>query len=209
MRRITSTLTAPAVSRRRVAIVATFAAFASAAGLGTSAQASASEPRKASPGFGWFEPSRAPAGWKHVRLLSGGAVLSYPASLGRIHSDAASVSFGTHDRSGRILVYLNVTPKQGNESLANWPAFRIRHNRGESDAVHEDGHAVGLWFIGGKGSCVIDHYETRVKVNSYREIACFVRGRTTASVIVATALRSRWARAATLLERAVESYRVN
>ena len=54
-----------------------------------------------------------------------------------------------------------------------------------------------------------DDYLTGVKVHHYREIACFVQGRTTASVVVAAALESNWTRAAPLLERAVEAYRVS
>jgi hypothetical protein len=112
------------------------------------------------------------------------------------------------DSSGRILVYLNATPKQNNERLTTWPAFRLRHNRDESDSVRKDAHAFGLPFIGGKGSCVIDDYYSRVKVHHYREIACFVQGESTASVVVAAALQSDWTRAAAMLERAVSAYRV-
>ena len=54
---------------------------------------------------------------------------------------------------------------------------------------------------------MIDDYLSRVHVHHYREIACFVQGRTKASVIVAAALDSEWTRAAPLLERAVSAYR--
>lgn len=160
-------------------------------------------------GFSWFEPAQAPAGWKRSSLPSGGAILSYPASLSRVRSDSTSISFGRTDSSGRVLVYLNVTPEQAAEHLATWPTFRIEHNRRESKDVHEDARAFGLAFIGGSGSCVMDDYVTRgVHANHYREVACFVRGSTTSSVIVAAALRSQWTRNARLLERAVESYQV-
>jgi hypothetical protein len=53
---------------------------------------------------------------------------------------------------------------------------------------------------------VIDDYLTRLEIH-YREIACFVQGRTAASVVVAAALQSEWARAAPVLERAVAAYR--
>lgn len=105
-------------------------------------------------------------------------------------------------------IYLNVTPKQGDERLRTWPAFRLDHARDEDDAVHADGRALGLHFVGGAaGSCVMDDYLTRVKVNHYREIACFVQGRRAASVLVAAALESDWKQAAPLLERAVSAYR--
>jgi hypothetical protein len=93
--------------------------------------------------------------------------------------------------------------------LSDWPDFRIHHNRGESKAVHEDARAVGLSFLGGKGSCVIDHYTTRFKDNHYREIACFVQGHSKATVVVAAALESRWPHVAKLLERAVSAYRAS
>ena len=83
----------------------------------------------------------------------------------------------------------------------------MAHNRGEDKTVQEDAHAVGLPFFGGVGSCVIDHYITKFHANHYREIACFVQGRTTASVIVAAALESDWPQAAPVLERAVSVYR--
>jgi hypothetical protein len=42
----------------------------------------------------------------------------------------------------------------------------------------------------------------------YREVACFVQGQTTASVIVAAALVSEWPRYAPQLIRAIESWQV-
>jgi hypothetical protein len=157
--------------------------------------------------FRWLVPAAAPAGWKHLRLPATGAILAYPPSLAPIHGDKFSVSVARVDRKGRVHVYLNATPKQGDERLDNWVAFRIAHNRAESKAVHEEAYATGLAFLDGKGSCVIDTYTTRHKANHYREIACFVQSKRSASVIVAAALRSDWASAAPLLERAVSAYR--
>ena len=157
--------------------------------------------------FRWLVPAAAPAGWKHLALPSGGAVLSYPPSLAPIHADSASVSVAKKDASGTILVYLNATGQQGAENLSNWPAYRISHNRDESDAVHQHAAGVGLRFLGAVGSCVIDDYFSRVHVHHYREIACFVQGRTQAGVVVAAALQSKWAQAAPLLERAISAYR--
>jgi hypothetical protein len=134
-------------------------------------------------------------------------VLWYPPSLAPIHGDAASVSVAKRDKSGRVLMYLNSTPRQGAESLGNFPRFRIAHNQIESRAVHRDAAAIGLPFLDAVGSCVIDHYTTRYHANHYHEIACLVRGRTTTSVIVAAALESEWTRAKALLERAISAYR--
>jgi len=167
------------------------------------AAASAANPRP----FRWLVPAPAPAGWKHASPPTGDAVLAYPPSLSLIHGDRASVSAAKRDKAGRVLVYLNSTPKQGAESLTNWTHFRIEHNQGESKDVHRDAGAVGLAFLDGVGSCVIDHYTTRYHANHYREIACYVQGPTRASVIVAAALESEWTHALPLLERAVSAYR--
>jgi hypothetical protein len=157
--------------------------------------------------FRWLVPAPAPSGWKHRSLSSGGATLAYPPSLAPIRGDVGSVTVQRKDASGRVLVYLNATPRQGSETLTNWPAFRIAHNRAEDKTVQEDARAVGLPFYAGVGSCVIDHYITKFHANHYREIACFVQGRTAASVIVAAALESEWPRAVALLQRAVAAYR--
>jgi hypothetical protein len=195
----------PSLSGRRAAVVGTLTlaalAFSSLCIDVTSASPAAPGP------FRWFTPARAPSGWKQASLPSVGAVLSYPPSLQPTRGDTGAISVAEKDARGRILVYLNATPKQGDERLNTWPQYRLQHNRGESDAVHEDARAFGLPFVGGTGSCVIDDYLTRVKVNHYREIACFVQGPGTASVLVASALQSAWTREAALLEQAVDAYR--
>ncbi|HLX19922.1 MAG TPA: hypothetical protein VKR23_07200 [Gaiellaceae bacterium] len=157
--------------------------------------------------FAWFKATAAPDTWKHASPPSGGAVMWYPPSLVRLKSDSASVSAAQKDTSGRILVYLNATPRQGAEQLATWAAFRIDHNRAEDSRVRLHAQVTGLRFqAGARGSCVIDDYTTRTIVNHYEEIACFVQGRTSASVIVAAALQSDWARALPDLERAVSAF---
>ena len=178
------------------------AVFAPAAFL---AVADAAGARVAS--FRWFAATAAPATWRHHALPSGGAILSYPATFAS-GNDTDGVSRERLDRHGTVLVYLDVTPKQGPESLRDWPSYRLRVVRGESNDVHEDGHAFGLSFRGGRGTCVLDDYRTRVENHHYREIACFVGGRRHASVLIAAALESQWTRAVKTLERAVDAYRV-
>jgi hypothetical protein len=128
----------------------------------------------------------------------------------QIPGDGYSVSTALRDRSGQVtLVYLNAGPKTGLERMSNWPSFRLDHLREErARAVHEEGRASGLPFRGGKGSCVMDDYVTPRKNHHYREVACFVQGRTTASVIVAAALVSEWPRYGSELVRAIESWQV-
>jgi hypothetical protein len=188
--------------RRCVVVVFAVAAFAPAAFL---AVADAAGSRVAS--FRWFGAAPAPATWRHRALPSGGGILSYPATFVS-GNDRDGISRERLDRHGTVLVYLDVTPKQGPERLRDWPSYRIGVIRGESNDVHEDGHAFGLSFRGGRGSCVFDDYRTRVENHHYREIACFVQGRRHASVLIAAALESAWARAVKTLERAVDAYRV-
>ena len=65
--------------------------------------------------------------------------------------------------------YLNATPKQGTETLANWSRFRPEHNRDEGDrSVRLIASANDLSFRSGRGSCVIDDYTTSKA--TYREI---------------------------------------
>jgi hypothetical protein len=167
--------------------------------------------RAAAPGaFGWLVPAPAPVGWKHLSLPSGGAVLSYPPTLRPLKGDASSVSVVEKDRSGKYFAYLNSTSQQGDEHLSTWPSFRLTSLRGESElSVHEDAQKLGLSFRGGTGSCVIDDYVTRIHSNHYHEIACFVQGKTAASVIVAAATESNWPASAAELEQAVAAYQVN
>jgi hypothetical protein len=158
--------------------------------------------------FDWFVPGAAPVGWKHLRLPAGGAVLSYPPALKVIRHDILSLSVAQRDRKGNYLAYLNATPQQG-ERLGTWPEFRVARLRGTTaSSVREEGRAIDLPFLGGRGSCVMDVYVTRAKSNHYREIACFVQGRRTGSVVVATAPVSGWDRVATELKQAVSAYRV-
>ena len=184
------------------------AAIAAGAALGTLGVAAASSSTPAQ--FRWLVPTAAPESWKHVSPPAGGMVMWYPPSLVRIKSDSASASVAQRDRRGRIRVYLNVTPKEGNEErLGTWTTFRIQHNKGEDDRVRLIAEGDGLRFQGGKGSCVIDDYYTRVIVHHYEEIACLVQGRTSTGVIVVAALQSDWAHAAPLLERAISGFWVS
>lgn len=151
----------------------------------------------------------APAGWHLASMPNGTAVLTYPPVMRLIAGDKGEVSAARLSPSGAYLLYLNATPRQGAETLANWPAFRVRHQRQEdASAVRMLAASHGVRFLGGTGTCVVDSYVTRVRSNHYTEIACLVQGRTGASVIVAAAPSSGWARASGLLLRAIAAYRV-
>jgi hypothetical protein len=157
-----------------------------------------------------LKPTSEPPNWIPLVPASRTSLLWSPPYMRRIPGDAYSVSTALRDRSGKVtLVYLNAGPKTGGETMDTWPSFRIAHLREErARAVHEEARASGLGFRGGRGSCVMDDYITRRLGHHYRELACFVKGRTAASVIVAAALVSEWPRYGSQLVRAVESWQV-
>ena len=67
------------------------------------------------------------------------------------------------------LIYLDATPRQGDETLPGWAAFRIAHLRDDdTSAATLDAHAEHLTFLGGTGSCVLDDYVTQVGAHHYR-----------------------------------------
>lgn len=149
----------------------------------------------------------APAAWHRVALPGGAAVLAFPPAMHLVAGDAGAVTAASFSPSGAYVLYLNATPRQGAETLADWPAFRVGHQRADNAAsVRLLAVRHGVRFLGGTGTCVVDAYVTKVRANHYTELACFVRGRTSASVIVAAAPTARWTIMAGLLARAVAAY---
>ncbi|HEY4451717.1 MAG TPA: hypothetical protein VGN13_09010 [Solirubrobacteraceae bacterium] len=155
-------------------------------------------------GFAWLKPAPAPASWRSVRLPSG-ATLAYPAGWRPLRGDRGTASAALFDARADYLGYLNLTPRQGSETLAGWAAFRLRHNAEEGDTqVKADGAAAGLRFRTGRGTCVRDAYTSSVKTR-YEEIACLVAGPRAASVIVGAAPSNRWRQEQSVLERAISA----
>jgi hypothetical protein len=156
-----------------------------------------------------LHPRPPPRGWKLARLPSGAATFAYPSTWKPIRTDpgTASVALIGHGRS--IRGYLNATPRQGPETLANWPRFRIQHLREEESSkdVRLIASAHGLRFRSGRGSCVIDSYRT--SRTRYREIACLVAGTRSSSVLVGAAPQKTWAQQAEKIERAIASLRTD
>jgi hypothetical protein len=193
-------------SRRLLLVAATIAAIL---GLwGGAAQGNLSSLHGQAPAFRWLHRGPAPRGWKLARLPSGAATFAYPRAWRPIRTDPGTVSVALIGRAGSIRGYLNATPRQGAETLANWPSFRIRHLR-EDDTreVRLIASAHDLRFGSRRGSCVIDSYRTsRAR---YREIACLVAGTRTGSVVVGASPSRTWAQPAVSLERAIASFRTD
>ena len=154
--------------------------------------------------FSWLRATPAPAGWATARTPSG-AALAYPPGWRRIHADAGELSAAPAVEQGSFVGYLNATPQQGAETLANWRRFRVAHNADEgARRVVLEAAASALRFRSGRASCVIDAYSTsRAR---FREIACFVAGTHATTVIVGAAPVSGWSRQAPVLEQAIAAF---
>jgi hypothetical protein len=156
--------------------------------------------------FAWLHPAVVPANWTTVRLPGSDAALSAPASWEPAAGDPGTRTLVSRAPSGKIIGYLNATPRQGDENAADWAGFRVAHNRGEGDREERRlASARDLPFRSATGSCVIDSYLTS-SGNRYREIACLVTGRSSATVIVAAAPPSRWHSYGPLLRRAINAF---
>jgi hypothetical protein len=184
---------------QRTRVTAVVVALAGAlASSGASATARASDP------FAWLHPASPPAGWNLARLPSG-AALAYPPAWTPIKTDPGTASVALLAADGRILAYLNATPRMGAETLDNWRRFRPQHNREEGERdVRLLGAIRNASFRSGRGACVIDSYTT--STTSYREIACLVSGARSSAVVVAAAPSALFDREAATLERAVSSF---
>jgi hypothetical protein len=189
-------------------LVAALAAVAAAAIVGCgSAPNQAVRPTASNAGaLARLQPESAPAAWRRARLPAGEATLAFPKSWSSIRSDPGTVSAATKSRGGQIVGYLNATPQQGDETLADWSSFRPAHDADEGDRnVSLRAAATGVPFRNGRGSCVIDDYTTSTQ-RRYRELACIVSGTRSTSVVVGAAPPSRWHRSGPVIERSVEGF---
>lgn len=201
-------------SPRRVAALAapTLVALGVAA-CGGYSKAPAGGPTPRAPGapapaaFSWLTPAPAPAGWHGATIASGRATLAYPPGWKRTYADAGSVSAALRNRHGFFRGYLNATPRQGDEQLAGWAKFRVERNRAEgSGNVRLIASAENLAMRGGRGSCVVDDYSSRIGGNRYRELACIVRGSHATTVFIGAAQPREWSTLGAQIERAVASF---
>lgn len=185
------------------------------AGCGGSAHRDSSGAEHASAGAGRqpngdallaLAAARAPAGWQTTRIASG-AVLFFPPGWHLVHSDRGTVTAITSGAGGRIAGYLNLTPRQSSESLADWAEFRVAHNVAEGEReVRREGTRSNVPFPSGVGTCVRDSYLTSIGVR-YIELACLVRGTRDSSVIVGAAPPGSWGALAPSLATAISALR--
>jgi hypothetical protein len=133
--------------------------------------------------------------------------MAYPPSWRLIKTDPGTATAALRTSGGRYIGYLNITPRQGREKLANWRTFRIEHNHEEGDrSVVRLAYAGGLAFLDGRGNCVKDAYVSGTGVH-YVEIACLVAGSHATTVIVGAGPPSAWARISGSIERAISAFR--
>jgi hypothetical protein len=193
------------------AALAVLAAVVASPIAASRAQASSSRPGSGT--LGKLTPAPAPVGWNHldVPVSDGVAALGYPPQFAPIAGDRGTASAAVRDAAGLIRAYLNITPRQGDERLRTFAAFRVRRLAAEHDQeVHLEAAARGLALHGGRRSCVLDDYVTRVGDNHYRELACLVVGsRGGAAVVVAAATTGDWGHFEPQLQRAVGSFAVS
>jgi hypothetical protein len=112
----------------------------------------------------------------------------------RVHGDLGTASAAQLAASGSYQLYINATPKQGSETLSDWPDFRLEHlKEDDASAARLIAESHGVRFLGGTGTCVVDAYVTKIK---------------SSSVIIAAAPTANWASASAVLMRAVAAYQV-
>jgi hypothetical protein len=117
------------------------------------------------------------------------------------------LSVALRNSAGTYLGYLNVTPRQGPETLQDWAAFRLTHLRGDNAAsVREDAMVQSVRTTAAMRSCVIDDYATTVGHHQFHEVSCYVMRGSVGSVVVATTPWGDPAHVWTQLERAVAAY---
>jgi hypothetical protein len=131
--------------------------------------------------------------------------MSYPPGWRPIRGDPGTATVALFGARHRYLGYLNLTPRQGAETLANWGHFRVDHNADEGDRnVKTVAVALNRSFRDATGSCVEDTYVTAGD-ERYVELACLLRGRRTSVVIVGASPPDTWTRIEPLLQRAITS----
>jgi hypothetical protein len=157
--------------------------------------------------FGWLASATPPATWARLTVPSGLGTLSSPSGFRVVHGDPGTLSLALRNSAGTYLGYLNVTPRQGDETLQDWTAFRLSHLR-DDDAVsvHEDAAVQSVHTAAAVRSCVMDDYVTTVGHHHFHEVACYVTSGSVSSVVVAATPARDPAHVWPELESAVAAY---
>jgi hypothetical protein len=160
--------------------------------------------------FAWFAPGLAPPASFHLyKAVSNTVQVADPPKLKPLGGSHGALSFAARGARGAYFAFLNVTPQQGTESLTGWSAYRVGVLRsGGAQQIRVEAEDENLPFNGGTGACVIDDYVTRVGRSAFHEIACFVEGPHSGSVLVVAAPPASWRSYAGPFERVIDSYRV-
>jgi hypothetical protein len=142
-----------------------------------------------------------------LTVLSGLGTLSSPPGFRTVDGDPGTLSLALLSSAGTYLGYLNVTLRQGPETLQDWPAFRLTHLGGDDAvSIHEDATVRSVRTAAAVRSCVVDDYVTTVGHHQYHEVACYVMGGSVGSVVVAATPSGDPGHVWTQLERAVAAY---
>ena len=174
-----------------------------AGGCGASGGTSSGAASSASP-FAALRAGAPPARWGVARIPTGGA-LYYPPGWRLARGDVGTATAIRLGARHRIVGYLNLTPRQSTETLADWASFRVSHNIAEGNRdVKLEGVAYAVRFRTGSGTCVRDSYTTSSDAR-FIELACLVRGARATSVIVGTAPPQAWTVTSPLLYRAISA----
>jgi hypothetical protein len=132
-----------------------------------------------------------------------------PPGFRAVRGDQGTATLGFLGSDGTYLGYLNVTPRQGDERLAGWAAFRLAHLRGDgSISAKQDGAVQSVRTGQSLRSCVIDDYVTDIGHHHFHEVACLVMTTSAGTVVVAATPSGDPAHLWTQLERAVAAYPV-
>lgn len=198
---------APRGAWAALAVLALIAAGCGGAASAGSTSKAPSAGSRTTGAFAWLRPSAGPAQWPTARIPSG-ATMPYPPGWRPVAGDRGTATVARLSGPNDYVGYLNLTPRQGGETLAGWARFRIEHNADEGDRnVTPLAAATGQRFVDGTGTCVTDEYTTSTGTR-YIEIACLVAGRRGGVVIVGATPPQDWAHVAPSLERAITAVTV-
>ncbi len=189
-----------------LSLIGLLAIAAAGCGTGTPTPDTATHKPTASSGgsFAWLARGPAPPGWPAIGVVAGGA-LPRPPGWRALNGDRGSVSFAELGAGGRIVGYLNATPRSGAETIANWTRFRVRHNVAEGDRdVRTLAGLTALRVGAARASCVTDDYRT--SLSRYRELACLIARPRASTVVLGAAPPSDWATQRPTIERAIAGF---